>query len=338
MLDWVDAVIHCRHRPIVGGRFIRIDEFGSVVKDAPTFSTIRGSHDAGVCVRSGGYLENGMATQLYLSGNPNKFLTGHNIVGSDDICALVTETVARIFESVGETLDETARARLLAGRFDLKRVDINYMLELPSHSDVEAFLKALTVKCRSRHGVAQAKGQTVYFGLGSRRWLLKFYSKFLEITSGRKGHTLPDEFLSTPLFDFTTNKVRAELQIRKLELCRFFNTDNPQGFHLTDPYLLWRDYMSRLNMQGNLALRQEDEFHLPAKLQAPYLLWKQGRHLRDVFSKATFYRHRKELLEYGIDISMPYEGITPASNVIPLVRVLEAKPVAIPTNLQAYCF
>ncbi len=45
--------------------------------------------------------------------------------------------------------------------------------------------------------------------------------------------------------------------------------------------------------------------------------------------RQTFYRHRRELLEYGIDINLAVEKLD-RSNVAPLIRVLEAKPVEIP--------
>jgi II/X family phage/plasmid replication protein len=45
-------------------------------------------------------------------------------------------------------------------------------------------------------------------------------------------------------------------------------------------------------------------------------------------SRPTFYRYRTQLLKYGVDIST--KSPKEKSNVIPLIRVLEAKPVGIP--------
>ncbi|WP_181591874.1 phage/plasmid replication protein, II/X family [Pseudomonas luteola] len=49
----------------------------------------------------------------------------------------------------------------------------------------------------------------------------------------------------------------------------------------------------------------------------------------DVISRTTFWRHRSELMKYGIDISVRADK-RPESNVVPMIRVLEAKPAAIP--------
>ncbi len=46
--------------------------------------------------------------------------------------------------------------------------------------------------------------------------------------------------------------------------------------------------------------------------------------------KPTFYRHRKELLSFGIDINFYCESPY-SNNVVPLVRTIEAKPAKIPS-------
>lgn len=56
--------------------------------------------------------------------------------------------------------------------------------------------------------------------------------------------------------------------------------------------------------------------------------WESGADLRQTLPHRTFYRYRKELLPFGIDIAtlLPKD----VSNVVPLHRVLEAKPVGVP--------
>ena len=61
--------------------------------------------------------------------------------------------------------------------------------------------------------------------------------------------------------------------------------------------------------------------------------WESGADLRAMLPKATFYKFRSELLPHGIDIAtlQPREAV---SNVVPLHRVLEAKPVGVPEWAQ----
>jgi II/X family phage/plasmid replication protein len=60
-----------------------------------------------------------------------------------------------------------------------------------------------------------------------------------------------------------------------------------------------------------------------------YYLWRRGYDLRQHLSKSTFYRHRKILLTYGVDISVLHPN-PERETVVPLQRIIEAVPVAIP--------
>jgi II/X family phage/plasmid replication protein len=74
----------------------------------------------------------------------------------------------------------------------------------------------------------------------------------------------------------------------------------------------------------------EQILKMPKHLQLSYKNWRDGVDLRQFLNKPTFYRHRKQLLDYGIDISAPH--LTPEqNNVVPMMRIIEAVPVAIPS-------
>ena len=90
-------------------------------------------------------------------------------------------------------------------------------------------------------------------------------------------------------------------------------------------------------MTANVSIKDEQLINLPSKIQGTYALWRQGFDVRSMLPKATFYRHKTLLKDYEIDISLPHEQCdNHASNVVPLVRVLEAKPVTIPQHLLSY--
>jgi II/X family phage/plasmid replication protein len=46
-------------------------------------------------------------------------------------------------------------------------------------------------------------------------------------------------------------------------------------------------------------------------------------------SPATFFRHKKLLKEFGINIDLKPQS-TQKTNVVPLIKILEAKPAQIP--------
>ena len=64
----------------------------------------------------------------------------------------------------------------------------------------------------------------------------------------------------------------------------------------------------------------------PWTLRLVYQTWKNGDDLKQIMTKPTFYRVRKQLLAFGIDIAVVNEK----NNIIPLIRYLEAEPVGIP--------
>ncbi|HFX7289489.1 TPA: phage/plasmid replication protein, II/X family, partial [Escherichia coli] len=102
------------------------------------------------------------------------------------------------------------------------------------------------------------------------------------------------------------------------------------NWNIDTPNKLFSEYVGRIEMNQNAILTDEKIVKLPRKIQSTYLLWKQGANMKEMLPKPTFYRHRKELLSFGIDINFYCES-PDSNNVVPLVRTLEAKPAQIPT-------
>jgi II/X family phage/plasmid replication protein len=82
-------------------------------------------------------------------------------------------------------------------------------------------------------------------------------------------------------------------------------------------------------MTQQATLVDEQLMKLPVKLYGTYQLWRQGADCKQMLPKSTFYLHRKQLLEHGIDILSMH--LAPEhNNVVPMIRIIEAVPVAIP--------
>jgi II/X family phage/plasmid replication protein len=64
---------------------VKLDPDGQIEWQTSCRVQVEGTHEQGISVRSVGGDGQGMATHLSLSGNPSKFLQGHNIFGSDDL-------------------------------------------------------------------------------------------------------------------------------------------------------------------------------------------------------------------------------------------------------------
>ena len=92
--------------------------------------------------------------------------------------------------------------------------------------------------------------------------------------------------------------------------------------------MLLLEYLSKLEL-GDIYMLKDDVLNsLPPKLRMVYQSWLNGDDLKVILPRPTFYRYRKQMLAYGLDIST--KSPKEKTNIIPLVRVLEAKPVGIP--------
>jgi II/X family phage/plasmid replication protein len=83
-----------------------------------------------------------------------------------------------------------------------------------------------------------------------------------------------------------------------------------------------------MTMTTTRAISAELLESLRPALRVAVQAWEGGSDLRAVLPHRTFYKYRSELLPHGIDIAtlLPKD----VSNVVPLHRVLEAKPVSVP--------
>lgn len=81
------------------------------------------------------------------------------------------------------------------------------------------------------------------------------------------------------------------------------------------------------------ALVSDQSENLKPRLKAVYELWKLGHDIKSMYPSKTYYRYRNEIKkEIGIDIAVlqPSQKDDSMKNVVPFVRIIEAKPMGIP--------
>jgi len=328
MIDWVTANIPFVHTPLNGGSVVKVRPDGEIEWEAPCRVSVSGSHSQSITVRSQGAAGAGKAAELVISGNPAKYLQGHNVFGSDDLRQLVLDTFLTACSVLGIKSTAPALSTLLNGDYRLTRVDVNYMYSLGTQANVRSWIRAAEYKSKTRHGRPSSKAGTLYWGKHSRRWSLKAYSKFEEIHASGD-HKLPEAFQNTPIKEFAEDKLRIELTLRGKLLDELHYSTAKSWSHDT-PSKIFGEYLKRIEMNEQIALSTDLIDALPMKVRSTYINWKEGYNPREFLSKPTFYRHRKILLDHGIDINLAVEKVD-RSNVVPLVQVLEAKPADIPT-------
>jgi II/X family phage/plasmid replication protein len=336
MIDWVKVKLEILHPPISNGSFMVIDKDGHVENEILRPTRIQGSFESSVSARSTGsagpyvfgVATDGQATHIEIVGNPSKFLQGHNVFGSDDLSSLVAGMCGKVLDSLGlhATVEELSKVR--RGQFYINWIDINYSYQLSSQADVQAWIKAAEYKSRTRSGRPNLQGSTLYFQKNSRRWAVKFYSKALELLAG-KAHSLPTQLLKSGIKEFAENLLRCEVRLLGKELRSLEIT---YGYDLTPEKIreLYEKYMSKVSLSGQVRIQDDIAQNLKPRLLATYTMWCDGHNLCNIIPKSKFYRDRKELMEYGVDIGIARDRSKTSSNVVPLIRILEATPVQTP--------
>lgn len=329
MIDWFRGSIPFLHIPLNGGEVFAINADGSIDWRIVKSVKARGSHESSLQLRSRGSDGEGNATELWIDGNISKFLQGHNLMGSRNLIDLVYQTFTKLTKdtpSLSFSFIDSVNAEqaILVGDFDVKAIDINQLYRLDNDRSVESWLYAAEMHASKRAGRTTSKRGTVYLGQHSRRWGLKFYNKFAEMLKNQSD-THPHY---ERLLGFAKGVLRIELRLLAQELKE---KKLRKGYDLPESVInaLFDEYIGKIEMHTNTVLVDEDLLKLPRTVQATYQLWRSGVSCREMLSKATFYRHRRILLAHSVDLNFPPTS-PDRNNVVPLLRVVEAVPIANP--------
>lgn len=337
MIDWLSIVAPCAHvEEINGGKVLSVKPDGEVEWQSHKRRSVRGSWDTSITVRS--VMTNCEPRSfIEVSGNPVKWFQGHNLWGTDDVHGLVVALLEALVDrgDLGLTPTDSDRELWALGAVRISRIDVTESFHLRNRPDVLAWLRAAEQSAHLSHrGRGQlVKGSTLYFGKHSRRWSLKLYSKGQEIEA--KGHG-QESILQLPAArEWADRALRAEMVLRGMELRRrgltmvcdwaWFQREDVDS-EVTAKLL--RPVLGDLTMTTKSTLPEGVLAEMRPSLRMAFESWRAGVDLRHTLPRRTFYKFRSELLPHGIDIATPLPKET--SNVVPLVRVLEAVPARVP--------
>ena len=331
MIDWVTGKFWITHNPDVlrSGRSVRtkiIDGIETIEYDIANRLSVKGSHDASITIRSH---TDGM---VEISGNPAKFLQGHNVFGTNDLKYLVAKMIDKLcmMDKLELKPTDVEYENIQQGIYHLSRVDVNEHFAFPSAQVARAWLRAAGNSANMKfRGAGLFKEGTLYFE--GKRYIPKIYFKYDEINSKDKSHRLPDELLQIPeLIEYAEKSLRFEIKILSTQLKDWMLHLGCNWDADTATMLINDQFISKLQLSANMAVDSEVLQSLPKNLRLTYTAWANGEDLRQVLSRPTFYRYRTRLMEYGIDISIVKDIEKEQSNIVPMIRYLEAVPMGIP--------
>ena len=178
--------------------------------------SVKGSHDSNITIRSH------TDSTIEISGNPAKFLQGHNVFGTNDLKYLVAKLMDKLFmmDELELKPTETEYNMIQDGYYRLSRVDVNEHFFFPSAQLARAWLRAAGRSANMMfRGAGLFKEGTLYFTPQSRRFVPKIYFKYDEINSKDKSHRLPDKLLQIPeLVEYAEKSLRFEIKILSTQL------------------------------------------------------------------------------------------------------------------------
>lgn len=330
MIDWLTLPqFPCWHpQRIDGGHVLSVDHHGNMEWSSQKFRKVVGSADASIRLKTAAVDADGHGTHITIDGNPVKFLQGHNLWGTDDLVGLVVAFMDKLAPLVGLQPTAWDRQLWLRGCFRVSRADLTRMFRLKSRADALAWIRqaeqTATMPYRGRGQIS--KGSTLYFGKHSRRSSLKFYAKGQEFDANAS----PAMKELPALVEYADAALRAEYVIRSMELKRL-GLDVAANWEETTASSVTLEVLGKLHMDDYTMITPERIDELRPAVRAVYELWKEGHDIRGMYPKPTFYRYRKQLLDtLSVDIANVQPRDEKPSNVVPLMRVLEATEMTVP--------
>ena len=104
------------------------------------------------------------------------------------------------------------------------------------------------------------------------------------------------------MLEYADKSLRIEAFLRQLELKRR-HLHILSNWDIDTPEELLLECLSKLELSDVYMLDESVLDTLPPRLRMTYNAWLNGEDLKSIYTQRTFYRVRKEMEKYGIDIS-----------------------------------
>ena len=257
---------------------------------------IRGSYDSNVTVTS-------ISGRVYFSGNPSKFGREDNLFGYS-----MVEAYARCRAILSVVGLESPACPVFT------RVDLNTNISFGSALAASSYMRMASATKTSRQRQRAYDGDTVTYGEGSKYFMSKVYLKGVEMKRHDPGRWAE--------FAFGAGVVRYEAEYKSQFFVHGLRRLSLQGLEGA----LMKDFLARAASHFVATETFEDVDKLPALVRATYIAWFRGYDPRDLLSRASWYRHRRALLAFGVDIAVSASNVVQGN--IP-VRVQIVTPVVL---------
>lgn len=303
--DWISVYqVHLGGVPMVNdGHVFSVDQNGEVKWDVPQKLVHRGSHETSIRIRSDGF-------RVTLDGNVGRFDRADNLFGYSvaDCVKLANQLLAKydlppfVDRTPMMAVSKSNEGNVLAAPTGavLTRVDITKNWATGSPGNCSQFMRYLQGFKSGRHEPRAYKTTGVSWGEGSQYWYAKMYDKAAEyMRQHGKGSKKFDPQLFSYMLESGIARHEIGLKSRYLKqnnLWRF----SQWGKGMEDRvYALFGDV---IDGSGGFV---DEYLEIPGRAGELAVAWRDGADLKKRLAQNTFYRYRRELLKYNIDIAVP---------------------------------
>lgn len=320
-VDWLSiSQDHGSDTPeLVGSIHFKLDEFGAVQDETGGSVTHKGSHGTSLQIRSHG-------GRVSVSGNPGRFGRADNLFGLDlDSCIEICNTeLARLdlpgftkgleMRPSNEEIERGLPSKWTGATFS--RIDITRGFETGSEFAARLVMRAYQRKNFARMTRSVWGGDTAIWK--TQRRTVKAYLKGPEM----KAHGKSGDWC-----DYATSRgiVRHEVELRAklLSETRLRYWGNCTMGNLIQLHVKETEGLQEIETHDDPIAVES----LQGRVRLTYAAWLKGENVKQLLTRATFYRHRGELLRTAsIDIAEPRD----IAFVQPRVHVVELRPAVAP--------
>lgn len=312
-IDWVSLwQVHPAHAPINSGSIITYDGCGNITFERSRPARLQGSHSTSCSIKSDGscVVFSGNFGRLNRSDNlfnynPTKTLERVNIAARfaglpefvihDSGNATISSEV--VLASVGHADGYFKKNRTLYEFIHLSRIDLTKNYSCGNVAAARSVIRAISGKSVNRVKKGVGGDSSVWWS--NTRYMLKVYVKALEMEAHGTNTGKAYEYARD------NGIIRLEIELKRRELHDLGWSDFREFLKAWDMghvHKLFSDYEKILTVE-NISNDAQFIDSLPQKLRVTAAAFLAGRDVKALLSNGSFYRHRKALLEYGIDIS-----------------------------------
>lgn len=295
-IDWVHALVTVQHDATQLSSGVVIHLNNELDYDSATHNykpkIIRSSYDDTIWIKPH------TTGSIEISGNFYKFLNHQNITGSNDLQSLVSDLIIHLQAlDIGVNPSADDFLNIKQGNFRLFRVDVNTPLLFNTKQDAIVYLNRLKLDASYPYRQKVIYDNGVYFGMKSKRWILKFYHKSEEI----RKHEKLDFKIDDDLKALADLMIRAEVSIKSKQLKEWDLIFGHQWDSETTKNLMSKtlDKMILPEEKRNIEMNEiKNTAH-----RRFYDSYKQGD-MNNHYSPRTIQRYKKTFLkDYSININ-----------------------------------